>query len=293
MKEMLIAYFDVIVYQKALENFVSRELPKTTSQSSIFTGEMYTPFAYVAMQVAKQNNLIGAQVQTTNMFIIEEPNYIFGDYFFFSSRSLAEGYRSKQLTNADKARFIGNVLNKKPSAFIPKKEYKNVVYFTQPITDEDIEQDIIGKLIDCSTQYGFKVYVKLHPRDKRDKLETFKDSIEIIDGSVSTEEYYKLMDIAVLKTSSIAAQIVLSGIPIIYCLFSDWARNGKLDYLDFNYSGTLQELSAFDKLFEKGLENLESDFVQYRNRYIQENSLDQGVDEFVISYKELIGARGK
>lgn len=285
--EMCIAYFEVSILERSINNFlITQNLSK---KCVLYTCEMYTPFTKSISKIGKNFTMPTVQLQTTNMFVIYEPNYIHCDYFIFNSKALANSYNQKYPDKKSSTPFLGNfsVNSPKKTVCCLSKPIKKVLYFTQPLTDENLEQDIIEELIRLGKQDGFLVQIKLHPRDNSSKLSRFLNDIDIIDKSLTFDVYMEGVDLAVLKTSSIATKIVLKGVPILYCLYSDWARNGKLDYIDFLYKGTTVQLADIQTCISD-LPALKESFINYRQRYIVENGLDSGVEDFVKNMQEII-----
>ena len=281
LKEMVITYFEVDVMNKALKNYL-----KSQNIKKIFICEMYTPYAFENANLARSLNIKSFQLQTTNMFSTYEPNFIHADLFLFNNKSLAENYEDIYPERKSYVKYLGNFSEIEPARSKVNRNIKNIMYFTQPKTDEDLEQDIIRELIRIKKNHGFNLYIKLHPRDSSEKLKDFSKDIYVIDRNQDFEFYEKYVDIAVLKTSSIATKLVFQNIPVIYCLFSDWARNGKLEYIDHNYSGTITNIEELEHLFQKK-EKLFEDFILYRDQYISNNGLNLGVVNFIKRIREI------
>ena len=132
---------------------------------------------------------------------------------------MAENYEDIYPERKSYVKYLGNFSEIEPARSKVNRNIKNIMYFTQPKTDEDLEQDIIRELIRIKKNHGFNLYIKLHPRDSSEKLKDFSKDIYVIDRNQDFEFYEKYVDIAVLKTSSIATKLVFQNIPVIYCLF--------------------------------------------------------------------------
>lgn len=292
-QEMLISNFEVEVFERSLRKFLNKyKLTDSDKKIEILCAEMFTPYALSVAKIGAEFNLVTFQVQTTSMFAMCEPNYIHCDYFIFGSKTLQSSFIKMNGPNA-KALFLGNYLqNQAVNTNLPSSPggFQNITYFTQPITDEHIEQNIIDLLCNLSKELNFKFSIKLHPRDNINKVIKYRDSCTIIPATVSYDEYIKDIDLAILKTSSIASSIVLSGVPIIYCLFSEWARKGALDYIDFDYFGTCVEIESIPEKIKK-FNLLKESFKEYRNRYINNNELSAGINEFILQLDELVSTK--
>lgn len=286
--EMFIAYFEVELFKISCVRFCD-SIVKSGGNPILYCCEMYTPYALAVAEVGQEFNLTTVQVQTTNMFVIYEPNYVFCDYFVFTSKTLRDSYIEKYPDAEDKVLFLGNFyepISQETIDLSNLSQPNKVVYFTQPLTDEDIEQDIIESLCRLAEKVGYKLMIKLHPRDPVEKVTNFKGRCEIVGPTQEFEQYMKGVDLAVLKTSSIAAKIVLSGTPIIYCLYSEWARNGFLDYIDMSYAGTTTQIDQIETCISDFDATVKS-FNEYRNKYITDNGLDLGIEYFIEQSQKL------
>lgn len=288
--EMIIANFDVELFEIALKRFLAAHgLAKNQISGILYCTEMYTPYALSVAKIGKKVGLMTLQIQTTNMFAMYEPNYIHCDYFIFSTKKLLKSFVEKYPERAHKVLFLGNYqypLIQRQKNLNNEDRIKKVVYFTQPVTDEDIEQEIISKLCLLSVRLDFELYIKLHPRDNVSKVERFLARCKLIEASKSFDEYMVNIDLAVLKTSSIAANIVLSGVPVLYCLFSDWAKNGALDYIDFDYFGTVTGIDMLESRISN-FSQITKSFNIYRKKYIDDCGLDTSLMDFFTSVEHL------
>ena len=247
---------------------------------------MYTPYAYENACLAKSKNIKSFQLQATNMFSTYEPNFVHANLFLFNNKSAAKNYAEMYPERKSLVNFFGNFSDISPPKAKTKRNIKNIMYFTQPKTDEDLEQIIIKELISIKEHYDLNLYVKLHPRDSAEKLKYFVKDIQVIEQNEDFEFYKKYIDIAILKTSSIASKLVIQDIPVIYCLLSDWARNGKLEYIDHNYFGTILDIKDLENLFARK-DKLIEDFLLYRDKYIQNNGLNLGAEHFIEKINEI------
>lgn len=284
-KEMVIAFFEAWVYQISLERFISELEQKYSRRVRLGTGEMFTPQAYITALVGKKYNCSTYQIQTTAISPLKEPNFVHCDFFLFHGLMLANRYQLDNPENKTRGRFIGNIQYSSQNASSEgvadeHNDVKKVVYFSQPVIDEDIEFEIIETLIGARGKFGYELLVKMHPRDSMNKFSRYSEALTMIDNNVPMDEYLKGVSLAVLKNSSIATDILIMGVPIIYCLFSEYMRNIRLDFLDPEYMGTLEQpdlliptLSAFKEL--------KADFELYKQRYLVNNYDSKGVEEFL------------
>ncbi|KYG76249.1 hypothetical protein EV198_3240 [Roseivirga ehrenbergii] len=284
-KEMVIAFFEVWVYQTSLDRFMNELNQKYPGRLKLSTGEMFTPQAYVTNLVGKKYESDTYQIQTTAMTPLKEPNFVHCDYFLFLGRILADQYQMNNPEKESIGRFIGNIQYSSEDALaeieVSKHDsVKKIIYFSQPVIDEDIEMEIVETLVGAKENLGYRLFVKMHPRDNINKFLKFSEELEFIDNSMSMSEYLNDASVAVLKNSSIATDILIKGVPIIYCLFSEYMRNTRLDFLDPEYIGTLEKIGELVPTLED-FQALKADFELYKQRYLANNYDSKGVEDFL------------
>ncbi len=285
--EMIVSSFEVDLLERAIINFIEGE--GISNNCILYTCEMYTPFTRSIANLGGVYGVKTVQLQTTSMFVGYEPNFVHCDYFVFNSKVLANSYASKYPSRRGAGIYLGNFCTKRPDRAISLSSsgVRNVMYFTQPLTDEDIEQEIICELVRLGDLLGFKLKIKLHPRDSVKKIESFLNEVSVVDSCAEFDEYIVDVDLVVLKTSTIAAKAVISGVPVLYCLFSEWARNGKLDYIDHTYFGSIRRLNDIEDRL-RSFVLLFDDFIRYRDSYLLDNDLYSGVEDFLLEYKSTL-----
>ncbi|WP_452598277.1 hypothetical protein [Pontimicrobium sp. MEBiC01747] len=277
-KEMLISYFDALLYQASILSTIK------DNKIKLITGEMYTPYAYTVSEIGKDKANTTIQLQTTAMMVRKEPNFVYCDKFLMNSKENAEALKNIYPKKANQIEYYGSLLyNEKATTQLDnKRELKKIVYFTQPLIEEDIEYLIIDKLIELERIYNYKTYIKLHPRERASKLERYNNKLNIIDNNLIFKEYISEFDLAVIRNTSLGSSIILEGIPIITCLLSETARNSKMDYIDHNYHGTIFSINELKNKISH-FETLKTEFKSYRENYIQMNELTKGVHHFYNS----------
>lgn len=280
--EMLISYFDALVYKRSIETL------DFNPNSVLIISEMYTPQAYVVAKVARQKNLLSAQLQSFAMLLRKEPSFFYSDYFFTNNEQNAKVLRSIYPEHKDKINFIGNlsVVEQDNKATKEIKQLKKIVYFSQPLHNENKEEfSIINKLSNMEEIYGFELYVKLHPRETNEKYNKFPD-LKFIDQGLTFNQYIEDVDLAVIRTTSIGQQLILNNIPTIFCLLSETAKNAKVDFIDHKFFGTIFKIEDLEaKILEKNV--LIDAFSDFRSNYIKQNNLDKGIYHFYKNISNL------
>lgn len=274
-REMLISYFDALLYKKSIKNTIKNNNVK------LLTGEMYTPFAYVISEIGKEKSVQTYQLQTTAMMIRKEPNFVYCDYFLMNSKENATAFKKIYPNVKDQIKFYGsllideNLLKSKPK----EDKIKKVVFFTQPRIEEDIEISIIKQLIKLGEKYNFQTYIKMHPRDDQGKLKQFKSDVKIVESNHIFNEYIKEFDLAIIRNTSLGSSIILEGIPIIVCLLSENAKRSEMNYINHSYYGTVFKLEDIEECLIN-TRKLKGAFTDFRKEFIFNNELTRGVDYF-------------
>lgn len=274
-REMLISYFDALLYKKSIKNTVKQKEVK------LVTGEMYTPFAYVISEIGKENSLTTYQLQTTAMIIRKEPNFVYCDYFLMNSKENAIAFKNIYPKTKNQIKFYGSLLfdEKILKTKTEEDKLKKVIFFTQPKVEEDIEISIIKQLIKLGKKFSFQTYIKIHPRDTKEKLNQIQDDIKFVKKNLIFNEYINDFDLAIIRNTSLGSSLIIEGIPTIVCLISENAKNSKMNYIDHNYYGTVFKIEDIEERL-KNFNNLKKSFKEFRKDFITNNELTKGVDYF-------------
>ena len=279
-REMLISYFDALIYKASILEIVK------DNKVIIVTGEMYTPYAYTVSEIGKETGSLTVQLQTTAMSIRREPNFVYCDTFLMNSKANAEAFKNIHPLKSNSIDYYGSLLYNEISVIETETvcKLKKVVYFTQPLIEEEIEYKIIDTLLALESTYNYITYIKLHPRERPNKLERYNNSLNVIDNNLIFKEYIGEFDLAVIRNTSLGSSIILEGIPIITCLLSKAAKNSKMDYINHDYYGTI---FSIDELQDKidNFKHLNKEFIDYRENYIEVNELTKGISNFYNSFE--------
>ncbi len=276
--EMLISYFDALIYKESILTTIK------DNKVILVTGEMYTPYAYVVSEIGKETGNLTVQLQTTAMMVRREPNFVYCDKFLMNSKANSKAFKKLYPKNSNYIDYYGSLLyNEKNSETIEdRRELKKLIYFTQPLIEEDIEFKIIDKLIELESTYNYKTYIKLHPRERTNKLDRYNNSLNVIDNNLIFKEYIADFDLAVIRNTSLGSSIILEGVPIITCLLSKSAQNSKMDYINKDYYGTIFFIDELQGKIEN-FERLKNEFINYREDYVKVNDLTKGIHNFYNS----------
>ncbi|MEM9991217.1 MAG: hypothetical protein AAF738_05595 [Bacteroidota bacterium] len=241
--EMSIYLLEVFLHQKSLEKLVA-ELAQVGKKCCIITGEMLTPYpVYVHEIAAKYPNIRSLQLQTTLMMLYPQTRFAHAEVFVFKGYKEWE-YFTKTGGAKEKYKFWGSLLQESATE---ARHLKKVVFFTQPYQNEE-EKEVLTALLALSEQLNFELAIKFHPRENPKKYQAFEGKFRIIPAGEQLEDYLFDYDCAVLRTSSIAHEIIQYNIPIVFPLFGEESKQAKGSYLSHDYVGTVFDALAL-KLF--------------------------------------------
>ncbi len=162
------------VFKYALE-----KLLKKTQCKTYYTGNCLDSFALIEEQVTKKYNIKLICVPHGLEGPITPHCYI-GDIYYTSSELVAEKLNDVYGTN--KFVFDGDICSKMYSynREAITSEYK-IVFFSAPV-NIDINLYIIEQLTTCLKDNNIKLHLKIHPRDRVENYEKFKNDIIFLDS---------------------------------------------------------------------------------------------------------------
>lgn len=275
--EMIIAYFDVQIYKSALNNFISNK----SKLINLLSLEMYTAFAYVTNSVGKENSLKTYQIQSTAMMSRLEPNFVYCDKFLLKTESEKKVFR--KLYNSNKFDFFGTFNDVFEFDYdLTKNKPKNILFFSQP-DNLELEKKLLIQILKISDEYEFKVSIKLHPRDSNDKFkEITNNDVTVYDGYYNFTTYKSNFDLAIVRTTSLSHDLILEGVPVIFCLFNDSDVNSPFLYLDKKFYGTIFNQDGFYRIFDN-YQMFINKYRNYREKYLADNDFNKGRSFFYNS----------
>jgi len=280
--EMLISYFDALIYKKSIEDI------EINPDVKFITSEMYSPHAYVIAAVAKKRNVVSMQLQSFAMFQRREPSFFYSDYFLTNNEQNALFLKSIYPKQADKINFIGNlsVVEKNNTNSIDNTNLKKIVYFSQPTHNENKEEFLlVNKLLELQKTYKYELYIKLHPREEQSKYSAFS-GLKFIKKGLTFSHYINDVDLAIIRTTSVGQQLIINNTPTLFCLLTETARSAKIDYIDHAFFGTIYHTKDIEnKIID--FKVLVEHFHLFRKNYLKKNHLDKGVFSFYNKAKHL------
>ena len=273
LSEFIISSFDGEIYESILDEFLKNN---DSSVDIIITGEMQTVFPFYVNRVAEKRALKCIQLQTTLMTHKPLPKFTFCDAFLF--KSIKDKIINEELNSYDasKYEYWGGITDLEQDR--KRGVLKNILFYSQPIEKES-EKSIINLLIANAKKNELNVFLKPHPRDEEDYINSWKDQLAIISKDTHIDDYIKKIDLVVMRNSSIAQEVILKNTVIVYCLFSERFSKTKSSYIKRTYRGVCNNSDQLITLMNS-FSKLENEFGIYRKEVIQDLGLDKDITYF-------------
>lgn len=237
----------VLLYKNILKNLLV-----DTNIQFLINFELVGKIAGVEALVARQSNITLKTVQTA--LVSSSPNVIFPASPVFYSDSVGNVESLNKLGSIKKGvvKYIGApfILHRcKPTPY-----FSNIVFFTQPY-EKDITLSILEKIATWGRKKNIKIIIKLHPRDEKDIYSKLVyDNPKIFEISrASPLSLFKISNLCMTKTSSVAKEAFAFGLPVILCLWSETdktidadytSKSSKLKYISYNESDLYSLLNS-------------------------------------------------
>lgn len=115
------------------------------------------------------------------------------------------------------------------------RDLKSIGFFTQPYEIKD-SISIMNVLLEWCVKNNAKLLIRYHPRDRpeyyKQLLQKFsKFYYEDISGS-NLNNNFEIVDMCITRTSSVAKEAIANGLPVILCLWTEFDKSVKADYID-------------------------------------------------------------
>lgn len=115
------------------------------------------------------------------------------------------------------------------------KDLKIIGFFTQPYELSD-SLEIMNVLLEWCVENNAKLIIRYHPRDRseyyRSVLEKFSNFYHEDRNETNLNDTLEMVDICITRTSSIAKEAIANGLPVILCLWTEFDKSVKADYID-------------------------------------------------------------
>ena len=285
LREMLISQFEVKLYERSLDRFLCNLRNSGIFNIVVISGEMFTPYNAVIGSTSAKFDIKSIQLQTSMVDYWPQVKFVFCDKFVFTSYQAYKFYRSYNPDEATKYDFWGSFIE------LPKvkltSELRNVLYFSQPYEKQN-EIRVVQALVDATTLQGAQLYIKLHPRDSKQKFQSIKGVLKFVDNHF-IDNYLGNFQLTVVRTSAIGKEAILRGVPTVVILSTESDRTISNDYLQDRYKDFgcfVLNVDGLNKAIEN-FDNTVNEFVKFRDVFIEENRLSNKFPSFQSNLVEL------
>nr|WP_305465245.1 polysialyltransferase family glycosyltransferase [Photobacterium leiognathi] len=193
---------------------------------------------------------------------------MYTDKFYFNSISLLNEMREKNPKYKNSFEFMPNLkklkLIRKHNNYILKK----VVYFSQPIYQDD-EIELIVNIKKICDKLGLEFKIKPHPRQAQ---ALFKDTnVQVLSNSLTFSSIIHDTDLVLTRTSTIGLDCWLNNIPVIFIRHNKHLKNIIADYLPLNYVGDISSVYELNDLLGNNSNYLFKQFYNISESFLEYN----------------------
>lgn len=220
--------FPILRYHKAL---MELSLARLAGLRTLVGFEIKGPFATVEAMAGRSAGLRTAAVQTVLVPPRPLPVFPWPDLFFADAVASADTIRQIGQRNMGQVAFVGS-----PHVVEPIRSslpLRSVVFLSQPYETPQA-LSLVQTLVEAARHFGFKIRIRLHPRDDRENyrpvLEGAEDVLAICDRNTLAESISGA-DLCVTRVSSSAKEALAAGNPVVICLWSEYDRSIVADYI--------------------------------------------------------------
>lgn len=193
--------------------------------------EIMGPFASIEAMAGRACGVQTVVVQTVLVQPRPLPIFPWPDRFYADGVATAESIKHIGQRRPGQVEFVGS-----PHAVVPLTSdatVRSVVFMSQPYeTPQTLS--LLRSLSDAARDLGFRIRIRLHPRDDRKNYEPILDGLEDvleICERKSLAESISTADLCVTRVSSSAKEALAAGKPIMICLWSEFDRTVVADYV--------------------------------------------------------------
>ncbi|WP_124980823.1 hypothetical protein [Nonlabens xiamenensis] len=249
---------DIAIYEyycSTLGKALKHELKNNDKRKTIVCFDMLSPQPYYVKCLNPNQRVV--QIQTTLMASLKQENYVFGDKFYFSDR---ETYNNHSIINHELVHVLDVLPDIKYSVIHDIEKIKNekrIIYFTQPIFQED-EGVIIQLLKEYSESSELDFMIKLHPRSRKAEYSTH--NVPFVHDNADSIETIKMAEVVATRNSSIGYDAWKLDVPVLFFV-NGKLKNTGIDYIPDEYQGTFKYLPSIQQI---------SNFVDNKQLYFHD-----------------------
>ncbi len=282
--EMIIHYLETEIYVRNLETYLRREIKNGTKPEVLVSCEIYTQYSYFISLLGKKLNIKTLQLISVAMNIVPLPKYFFCDKAIFNQKNVLKDFEVKNERFKDVATYWGNLTfdeNDLAERQIGSDKVLKIIYFSQPVADEENDFVIIDSLIKLGESIAIEIFIKQHPRESEMKFARYGEQVVILSGTTSLKEAIKDAHLAIVKFSAVEHYLLNYGIPTIYCAFSEIAKLSMTGVIQTGYKGIAYSSDELQNLI------LNKDFLfSVYKSFRKEELLNRFENKGLISFNE-------
>lgn len=220
-----------LVWAVLLYKNILSQLLKIAQPARLVNFELVGRMAGLEALAARENGVDSLTVQTALISSAPHPIFPHSNRFFVDSAT------TLSMISENGSRKKGEVAYAGPPYSLGRMRavdvFRDVVFFSQPY-EHAVAIRIISKLCHWVRPNGGRVTLRLHPRDKllnyESLFETFADVLNLEKGA-GVAAVINSHDLCITRTSSVAKEAIAMGVPVLLCLWSDFDRSVKADYI--------------------------------------------------------------
>jgi hypothetical protein len=280
--EMIIHYLETHIYVSNLKRFLVNSANKGKPTELLVSCEIYTQYSYFIALLGRNSNIKTIQLISVAMNIVPLPRYFFCGKAVFNQKQVYRQFEEHNPSLKDIATYWGNLTFDENAVSAAKKSGTgklSIVYFSQPVADEENDFVIIDKLLQLQARIPLEIMIKQHPREEPDKFSRYGKHVTVYSGTVSLKDAIHGADIAIVKFSAVEHYLLNYGIPTIYCSFSEIARLSMTNIISTGYKGI-----AFSPLDLENIllnaEGLGKIYYEFRNQELFNRFENKGINVF-------------
>jgi hypothetical protein len=170
---------------------------------------------------------------------------------------------------------------------IPKRKWEPLFTGYIQIIEKSWNIHSVNLSIDKESQLEFADKIRIEQQYNpinRDtwmvSTQTIFPEINFFDTPSHFNSYIDRYDLALTRTSSIANDLIINGIPTACLLFSELDKQIRINYLNLSNMNIITSQDQLNNFFSDA-EKFINDFAKFRTNYLNELGLTKGVKDFV------------
>ena len=240
---------EMIVMNASLYLYISqiKSVLNKVSASFIFSFEQKSPHAFVDAKIAKDLNILSAQIQCVQQSFTDIPNPICADFFLCETPKIKQNFSESFSKDIEKLKYVGSFSGIDTNKARSKKTYNyklDICLFLG--TEYQINVNFLDSFLKISSAKEYNISVKLHPRDAGKYKSAYSNLSFFRSYPNAFREFINNFDLAITFPSGVISDLLHSEIPfLVYAPQHHFYQNAETDFLPFGIE-TLFDLQSLD-----------------------------------------------